>query len=515
MSDVAHVEETPHHDELGRLLMEVRPENAHPVLVWLLVLFLFAVAIFFALGAAATIPEPISLFFAAISLGIFLLAYLVISDRWANLRVYERGLVAHQGLLSEITLPFDEIQEIRTPRFWPVGMVDPLCRSKLVGHGRKIKATGLPPYPVRNAMNMVLQHVLPRLGKELLDIIDAGGEVKFGSLHFGTDGLSYGKVHIALADVERGDFSPEGFRIYPRGRPTDVIVLPLKTPNLHVLIWLCNSINERTRANAMQPATATAASSDAHKPTVATEPASVLGFAQHDAMLGAIICGKPRRPGVVRFFSQLSAVGFFGGLTCLTMRGLPWSAPCAAVGGVIGTFSLLFSVLVRKEGLAIYEHGLQTTWHGLRYDEIEHMSYQVTDQYVNGAYSGRHLVLTLEAPRATIKLSGTGARDEGYHSAIVERLVPLLAERRYQEVKRGLPLTVSNTTLTHDGITVRRLAVPLAEVSGSNAHQGYYFLWRRGQDKPFLSLPAGKSDARIFWAVVHRLLAERAAKPAG
>ncbi|HEV8323107.1 MAG TPA: hypothetical protein VG389_15945, partial [Myxococcota bacterium] len=342
-----------------------------------------------------------------------------------RLTVYEWGL-ERSTLRGTVALPFDEIATIVLPAL-AQAHIDPLGRAVVHGKAGQRAPMGLLDHATTmKAMRMVLQRALPRLGREAHDALAAGTALQFGPLSVTRAGLLHAGTLLAWKQIDRASFSPRGLRVFPLDRPDLIIVLPLKTPNLHVVEWLCAHPPAGAEGAAAAPGTAAgdaaraAASAGAGAATGAPIPGGtgtaprVLGFPDEDAELGRIVTGRPRRPGGVRAGQVMLVAGVAGVLPLFVLAG-DVAPAVPALSLVLAGVGVAVWINFRHFGLGIYEHGLRDRrGAALRWTDVEHVKHELVDVYVNGAYSGRRVTLSLRGRDGTsVGLAGVGDQDEG------------------------------------------------------------------------------------------------------
>jgi hypothetical protein len=152
--------------------------------------------------------------------------------------------------------------------------------------------------------------------------------------------------------------------VFIRGRPDASFVLPYQTPNLHVLVWLCErmpalvaiqaavQVPRPGRAEQAQTSPAITAHPEIKIDGGGAPPAPapqleqakpaqpVAGFPAHDPHLGRFLCGKPCRQRLVIlslvFAAVYLAIGLVNFLGPGTLTGTIWTALLAVVVPGIG-----------------------------------------------------------------------------------------------------------------------------------------------------------------------------------
>jgi hypothetical protein len=265
-----------------------------------------------------------------------------------RLRVREQGL-AWRGLLWETWLPYADIDKILLlPLNTNLTVLDPRCRPwklpAFVGQDGQRLTRGLtaslgllPTDKVLLCLYLAVQQVVPRLGQEARDRLSSGEEIAFRPVTGTWAGLVLqdGST-LPWGSIERVDFSAAGLYVFIRGRPDASFVLPYETPNLHVLVWLCERMPSLVAIQAavqltaprqaeqppstpaicaaeeFRPASKSEGSAPPPTPAVEPEPSRpvqpVSGFPACDPQLGRFLCGKPRRPRLALLSLVFAAV---------------------------------------------------------------------------------------------------------------------------------------------------------------------------------------------------------------
>ncbi len=486
----------------GELLDEVGVPRGYPIglgFVAGLVLLGGVVATFF-IGKA--IPTLIIVACAAVLA--LTLAIGAVACARTRLWVYERGMMK-QGLLGRTRLAYGDVVTIRFPGSWPAGLADPLSRATVIGRdNRKIKVGMMADNRSLDAMNLVIERVIPRLGEEALERLQKpdDGKIEFGKATATMAGITFKGKTISWTEIERLNYSPEGVRIFPYNRPESTMVLPLKTPNVPLLTWLWQK-RAATPTEATEAVTAEVVGPDG----IAVAPIErVHGFPDLDPELGPLVCGKPRRPGVAAFMVAITAVGVLAAVIFQLQPKLPGAEILRYVSwGIIGA-GLLGYLIARYLGFAVYERGIRTASRMMRWEDCEHVTYNVTDMYHHGAFIGRQVSLALKGTVPTVTIMGSGAKNEGFCTAVLDRVLPVVVAKRYQELAQGGSLSVGKVTLTRDSISYKTDKLPLDQVWSYQLQAGRFYVWRHGQDKPFIDLNAGKKDVHVLMHLLKALL---------
>jgi hypothetical protein len=394
----------------GRVLAEARCPTRTTVLFILLPALL---------GGLASIAGVVSLARrdpggVPVILGIFafvsLWAPLIVWSLRLRLRVLEHGL-AWRGLLWETWLPYADVDQILLlPLNTNLTVLDPRCRpwrlpcflgrdGRRLSRGLAVSLGLLPTDKVLFGLYVAVEQVVPRLGQEARDRLSCGEEITFKPVTATWAGLVlHDGSTLPWSGIERVDFSAAGLYVFIRGRPDASFALPYETPNLHVLVWLCErmpslvAIRAATQLAAPRkaeqppptPAIRTAGEfrpeskgeGDVLPPAPAVEPEPsrpvppVSGFPAHDPELGRFLAGKPRRPRLAHLSLAFAAVYFVLGLVslfwpspvagdfwALLLTGLLTGAVLVAIGGrrdgphLLGCAAGVFFVVLMLVGL--------------------------------------------------------------------------------------------------------------------------------------------------------------------
>jgi hypothetical protein len=505
-----------------------------------------AVLAFAGAAFALTLPDigmRVALLAAGALLGVVLICAAYRSGS-GDLKVFEHGLV-RRGLGGAVRLPFAEVSAIHLGGRWGIGTKaeDLLDQATIYGPGgREIYLGSLESGLARKAMDIILAQVVPLIVTRVLGQFAEGKPMWFGSLKLTAEGVGGHERPTAYwHELDPPSFSPEGYRIFPYGRPQATIVLPLDSPNLHVVTWLIR--NRGTAWTPAEPPTAsappaarnepawpgplaepTAITADAcvrdpsprhasfldsafsTKPLPADAPPQapeqrVAGYPDRDPHLGAVVCGRPKQTELT---TQLLVVVALCGIAIVVTLLIPGASAGAIVLAVIAVLCGIGAAAAYDAGLAVYQEGICTPEGSLRWDDCRHLTYALTDVYVNGGFTGRRVELTLSGTNTWISVNGKGVETEGLCQVVLDQVVPRLVIRRWQELQAGGRLTVGNVTLTRDAVEYesfwgKRRNLPLAAVRDFRAAEGGAMaIWGPDQYEPFACVKSSECDFYVF-----------------
>lgn len=413
-----------------------------------------------------------------------LLAWWSLAAFRARLELYDWGFLRASAFGVQ-RLPFDQVETVRLPRAATYGL-EPLARSTWRGGGARVALRApLPMKPCLSAARFALDRVVPRLAAAADARLRRGESLRFGSATATREGLEGRGGRLSWREIERMDFSPRGLRIFPAGHPEATRRLAPGTPNLHVLVALCRLRLEELGAAAPPP----------------PGSVSVGGFPDFDPMLGAVLCGRSRGRAV-RSMLVLGAIGLALGALAFQAGVIVGLLVEAALIGVCAWIGL-------RGGAAVYEKGMRAAGRSLRWDEVEHCTYAVVDQYVNGAYTGRNVTLSLEGGRTRLRFNGGGEEAEGIADAAVNRVLPPMAERAWKLLEAGGSYSSGKLLLKRNAVAWKGEEVPLAQLRTAQAQKGILHVWREGKELSWVMLPLNGKDARVAMLLVDRLLRSR------
>jgi hypothetical protein len=192
----------------------------------------------------------------------------------------------------------------------------------------------------------------------------------------------------------------------------------------------------------------------------------------------------------------------------------------AALGGVVACAGIgcLRSALTR---LHFFEHGVVRRRPGRRlsvpYQDATSLTYQLTRQFINGVYAGTSLKLGLRATDGR-KISYSGSHKEraaGLFTIVTKQfkgtdemdavrsvIAGFVADRMQERLLDGATFDwCGGGSISPDGITPRRgkfknQLVPWTEIDRQSAQKGFFYLFRRGEDKSFAGAAVNAKD---FW----------------
>jgi hypothetical protein len=235
----------------------------------------------------------------------------------------------------------------------------------------------------------------------------------------------------------------------------------------------------------------------------------VAGYPDSDPHLGAVVCGRPKQAELTRGLLVVAALCGVGAVVTLL---IPDAWVGAIILSVVGAVCAIGAAAAYDAGLAVYQEGIRTPEGSLRWDDCRHITYVLTDVYVNGGFTGRRVELTLSGTSSCVGVNGKGAETEGLCQVVLDQVVPRLVIRRWQELQAGGRLTVGNVTLTRDAVEResfwgKRHSLPLAAVRDFRAGEGGAMaIWGPDQYEPFASVKANECDFYVFTFLLNLLL---------
>lgn len=435
-------------------------------------------------------PDPMPVVFGGLlTVATLLFAWLTAWCFLRRVRLFAWGFTT-RGLLSESSLRFEEIQSVTLSPMSQIG-VDPIARALFRGSAAKVSLYAFPAARALEVGSYALSRVIPRLADETEVRMRGGEDVRFGNAKLTAHGVTAQNKTIAWHEIERANFSPEGLRIFPKGRPEGTIVLAQNTTNLHVLVEIAARMLAR---------------GDSHIPGPSGPAAGgerVRGFPELDPELGVLVCGKGR-PGVSRMVVAVLAVV----PALAAVLGMPVPLRVALLIGA-AVMALIWWAMGRS-GFAVYERGIRGVKKRVVFAEADHLTYHVVDQYQNGVYSGRQVSLHLESANGKIGYAGLGAKNEGICTAVLDRVVPGLVERKWRELQAGGEVKAGKLVLTRGSVRWKKEEIPFSDVTSFEARQGFLHVWKRGKEMSWAMVSFGERDARLLTPLMERMLAERA-----
>jgi hypothetical protein len=227
----------------------------------------------------------------------------------------------------------------------------------------------------------------------------------------------------------------------------------------------------------------------------------VAGYPDSDPHLGAVVCGRPKQTELT---TGLLVVAALCGVGIVVMLLIPGAWVGAVVLGVIAVLCGIGAAAAYDAGVAVYQDGIRAPEGPLRWDDCRHITYALTDVYVNGGFTGRRVELTLSGTNAWVGVNGKGAETEALCQVVIDQVVPRLVIRRWQELQEGGALTVGNVTLTRDAVEQesfwgKRRSLPLAAIRDfRDGEGGVMAIWGPDQHEPFASVKASECDFYVF-----------------
>jgi hypothetical protein len=176
---------------------------------------------------------------------------------------------------------------------------------------------------------------------------------------------------------------------------------------------------------------------------------------------------------------------------------------------------LLRTFEFREFGVVVYRRGklLQS----MRYDACTSFRYELARQYVNGIYAGTTLVITLrDAEKRRIRWNGThkekskgfsffsmGRNFQGEDELDVVKMIiaDTIADRWVDRLLAGESIAWGAMSLTQTHVIPKKgkykhRSIPHAEIDRLAADQGWFHLFRVGDEKAFFSM---QMNAENFW----------------
>lgn len=451
-------------------------------------------------GAAACIvavvvhPDPAPAVFGALLVAATLLfGWLTAWCFLRRLRLFTWGFQS-RTVFSESLVRFEEIERIALPSVSQIG-VDPVGRATFHGPA-KVSLGGFPIAKSLEVGSYALARVVPRLADSIEQRLRSGESVPLGRVTLSSNGIRAAGNTVSWHEIERANFSPEGLRVFPKGRPEATLVIAQGTPNLHVVVELA----ARHLANPAQAIPGPSmTSSHASAPGGGER---VKGFPDLDPELGALVCGRGRA-GASRVVVGVLA------LVPAAVAVVPFDFG-VRVGLLIGAGVMaLIWFGMGYGGFAVYERGARGVKKRVVFAEIDHLTYHVVDQYQNGVYSGRQVGLNLESPNGKIGFNGMGAKNEGICTAVLDRLLPGLVERKWRDLESGHELRVDKLVLKRGTVSWKKEEIPIAQLQSFEPRQGFLHVWKREKEMSWAMVNLGVRDARLLVPLLERLIAGR------
>lgn len=446
--------------------------------------------------AVVTHPDPAPAIFGALLAGATLLfAWLTAWCVLRRLRLFHWGFTT-RGVLSESSVRFEEIESVALPAVSQIG-ADPIARATFRSANTKISLAGFTAVKALEVASYAVNRVIPRIADATEQRMRGNEEVRFGAAKLSSAGVTAQGKTIEWSQIERANFSPEGLRIFPKGRPEETIVLPQSTPNLHVLVEIAARMISRGDQAA---STSMHGSSPMSAPGGATE--RLRGFAELDPELGALVCGKAR-PGISRVVVAILAIA----PALAAVLPVPVELRIGLLVGA-AVMAIVWWGLGRS-GFAVYERGIRGVKKSVVFAEADHLTYHVVDQYQNGVYSGRQVSIHLESPNGKLGFSGMGAKNEGICTAVLDRVLPGLVERKWRELQTGGDVKIDKLVLKRDSLSWKKEEIPFSQVTGFEPRQGFLHIWKRDREMSWAIVNLGGKDARVLTSLIERMVAER------
>jgi hypothetical protein len=413
------------------------------------------------------------------------------------------------------------------------------------------------------AMCLALERLLPVRGERALARLRAGDAVRLGEWTATWEGLlPPGGKMVPWGEVEHAAFGASGLQLVARGP----FVLPFDAPDLHLLLWLCQAMPALAGIRAAVALTSPEPATTSTRAETPAPVAPVAGFPAEDAELGRLLGGQPRRlramalslvwalayalvflgslrlpelsaadhpistfaglllPGLV-----LALAGWRGDGPFLLGLGLFFGGPWAVLVVVAASLSQsvsesftaypaswfhpglvlagLSSFLVfRREGLAVYEHGLRDgRSHAIRWLDCRHLTYGI------GARGNTRVVmLCLEGPAGRVSVCASDAAGEAACLAAYGRALPLLVQRAGKELADQGGAQFGPVRLTREGLLYRGQFAPWAAIRDFRAHSGRLYLWVADRGAPFLDEDLGQEDGHVLLGVLEAMRAPAA-----
>lgn len=447
------------------------------------------------IAALVVHPDPAPAIFGALLAGATVLFGWLTAWCWLRrLRLFTWGFQS-RTVFSESQVRFDEIEKVVLPSVSQIG-VDPVGRATF--HGPvKISLGGFPIAKSLEVGNYALARVVPRIADAIEMRMRGGESVMLGRAMLTESGIGALGGTVAWSEIERANFSPEGLRVFPKGRPEATLVIPQGTPNIHVVVEIAARRIAKPAQNIPGP-------SMTSQPGMAMSGGGerVKGFPDLDPELGTLVCGHGRA-GVGRIVVAVLAVA----------PALAALAPVAVevrIGLLVGAAVMgLVWFGMGYAGFAVYERGARGVKKRVVFAEIDHLTYHVVDQYQNGAYSGRQVGIHLESPNGKLGLNGMGAKNEGICTAVLDRVVPGLIERTWRDLESGRELRVDKLVLKRNAVSWKKEEIPISQLQSFEPRAGFLHIWKRDKEMSWAVVNLGVKDARLVAPLLERLIAGR------
>jgi hypothetical protein len=408
-------------------------------------------------------------------------------------RVRAGAEVLHvRGLLGEMELRYKDIDTVRFDVDTQQHPADFNARLRFSGLGQSMSLRWLQAAPAAMIGRYVAGRVVPRLVDEAVRTLLAGGTIKIGKhTTVSRAGFVQKGKEVRFHEVDRIDRSPKGFRIFPKNRPGDVMIVAVSSPQMPLVFALVEAMQERT-----QPGPA--------------REVVVEGFAARDARLGKLICGRANKPqqrqrvgvGTLAVTSALAAVAGLavqqGDDELAVITGV-FAGGVALVGGIVW-------LSMRNGALGIYENGVTNGRVTIAWADATSVMRSMVDQYVNGAYTGRVVNVVVTSAAGTIKFGGNTEEIEALSDVLLQHVVPAVAAKRVSEIKQLKEVVVAGITFDASGIRYKRKHLRYADIEHLEAQQGYLHVWTDVRSKSDVSVSLQDKNGWVAVEVLQQMV---------
>ena len=172
-----------------------------------------------------------------------------------------------------------------------------------------------------------------------------------------------------------------------------------------------------------------------------------------------------------------------------------------------------------KPVLFVYENGFRLE-KGSRsiqvlFKDIEEMTWQESDRFVNGILSGTEHKIKLRTAAQTFRIRHYGALDSSDNfSTLTKSLVTWLANEAQDRLNRNVNLKGQNWIVSTEGLAFENLFVRWEEVSDIDVIDGFLNIWRKKEDYPVGRVPMSSAQAHVLFELLSRYLRDQPAKQA-
>jgi hypothetical protein len=434
-----------------------------------------------ALGAAAafTVNTPVAIV-AGVCAGAGTLLTTVLAKR--KLLIEGQDLV-QRGFLGEKRIRFSDIDDVRFALAQHT--VDVASTLQVRGAGEKISFNLFSAERAAAIGRYVLQQRAPDMVKDISARLRRGETIMWGKLVLNQSGMTLKGKQVAWTEVARIDRAPNFFRVFPVDRPNGVLKLNGRHMNIPLLATLVTQmsggVTERRKGGE-----------------------HVEGFADRHHQLGAVVCGRARRPGVEKALLAATVATAAGAAAAMVGLGL-------SVGVGVGLAALVPLGLWqfrKRQSMAIYDRGIiGGNGTELSFNDITSITRQVVDRYYNGAYIGRTTTVKVRGTGGqSIGFGGGGEENEGLADALIQRLVPKLTERLWHDLQRGGELKVGKIVATRDGLSRGKVLVRWPDIGAVDVQGGDLHVWAAAVGKPLMSVSMGEPNALVLVEMIQAMV---------